>query len=34
MTADASWTTQLQQVDVVIHCAARVHVMSDEIRSL
>lgn len=29
-TADANWTTQLQQVDVVIHCAARVHVMSDK----
>ena len=30
LTADANWTTQLQQVDVVIHCAARVHVMSDK----
>lgn len=29
LTADANWTTQLQQVDVVVHCAARVHVMSD-----
>ncbi|PHS86018.1 NAD-dependent dehydratase [Aeromonas dhakensis] len=29
MTADADWTVQLQQVDVVVHCAARVHVMSD-----
>ncbi|BBT22121.1 UDP-glucose 4-epimerase family protein [Aeromonas caviae] len=30
LTADANWTTLLQQVDVVIHCAARVHVMSDK----
>lgn len=29
LTADANWTAQLQQVDVVVHCAARVHVMSD-----
>ncbi len=29
LTADANWTVQLQQVDVVVHCAARVHVMSD-----
>ncbi len=29
LTADADWTAQLQQVDVVVHCAARVHVMSD-----
>ncbi|MGY3895350.1 UDP-glucose 4-epimerase family protein [Aeromonas enterica] len=29
LTAGANWTAQLQQVDVVVHCAARVHVMSD-----
>ncbi|CAJ1882243.1 SDR family oxidoreductase [Aeromonas hydrophila] len=29
LTGDANWTAQLQQVDVVVHCAARVHVMSD-----
>jgi UDP-glucose 4-epimerase len=29
LTADADWTAQLQQVDVVVHCAARVHVMSE-----
>ncbi|MBL0575018.1 NAD-dependent epimerase/dehydratase family protein [Aeromonas hydrophila] len=29
LTADANWTVLLQQVDVVVHCAARVHVMSD-----
>ena len=29
LTADANWTAQLQQVDVVVHCAARVHVMLD-----
>ncbi|MFM1703550.1 NAD-dependent epimerase/dehydratase family protein [Aeromonas salmonicida] len=29
LTADANWTAQLQQVNVVVHCAARVHVMSD-----
>ncbi len=29
LTVDADWTAQLQQVDVVVHCAARVHVMSD-----
>lgn len=29
LTADANWTVQLQNVDVVVHCAARVHVMSD-----
>ncbi|UCA10519.1 UDP-glucose 4-epimerase family protein [Aeromonas enteropelogenes] len=29
LTADANWTAQLQHVDVVVHCAARVHVMSD-----
>ncbi|MFQ2756120.1 MULTISPECIES: NAD-dependent epimerase/dehydratase family protein [unclassified Aeromonas] len=29
LTADANWTAQLQHVDVIVHCAARVHVMSD-----
>lgn len=29
LTADANWMAQLQQVDVVVHCAARVHVMAD-----
>lgn len=29
LTAEANWTPLLQQVDVVVHCAARVHVMSD-----
>lgn len=29
LTADANWTALLQQVDVVVHCAARVHVMAD-----
>lgn len=29
LTADANWAAQLQNVDVVVHCAARVHVMSD-----
>ncbi|HHQ4547485.1 TPA: NAD-dependent epimerase/dehydratase family protein, partial [Aeromonas veronii] len=29
LTADANWIAQLQQVDVVVHCAARVHVISD-----
>ncbi|MGL6297246.1 MAG: NAD-dependent epimerase/dehydratase family protein, partial [Plesiomonas sp.] len=29
LTADANWVAQLQQVDVVVHCAARVHVMAD-----
>lgn len=29
LTADANWTAQLENVDVVVHCAARVHVMLD-----
>lgn len=29
LSAEADWAAQLQQVDVVVHCAARVHVMSD-----
>lgn len=29
LTTDANWTAQLENVDVVVHCAARVHVMSD-----
>ena len=30
LTATTDWTDALQDVDVVIHCAARVHVMKDE----
>lgn len=29
LTSNANWTVQLQHVDVIVHCAARVHVMSD-----
>ncbi|USV58820.1 UDP-glucose 4-epimerase family protein [Aeromonas encheleia] len=29
LAGDANWTAQLQHVDVVVHCAARVHVISD-----
>ncbi|MEG0007293.1 MAG: SDR family oxidoreductase [Aeromonas sp.] len=29
LVSDANWTVQLQHVDVVVHCAARVHVMAD-----
>ena len=30
LTATTDWTDALQGVDIVIHCAARVHVMKDE----
>lgn len=29
LTSNANWAAQLQQVDVVVHCAARVHMLLD-----
>ena len=31
MTASTDWTSALQGVDAVVHCAARVHVMRDDV---
>lgn len=31
LTATTDWSTELQEVEAIIHCAARVHVMRDEV---